>query len=101
MTKSCALVGGLDHGRVRLFKDRFYVPFVETVAMGSRAVQRDKRIRTLYSQFAGQAAFLMHADGGRYRDAVSRYLPANYRGGAKPETLGRATGFDYGALDSK
>ena len=56
-------------------------------------------IRTLYSQFAGQAAFLMHADGGRYRDAVSRYLQAIYRGGAKPETLARATGSDYGDLD--
>lgn len=105
LTKSCALVGGLDHGRVpaarvRLLKDGFYVPFVETVAMGSRDVQRDPRIRTLYSQFAGQAAFLMHADGGRYRDAVSRYLQAIYRGGANPDTLARATGSDYGDLDA-
>jgi hypothetical protein len=105
-TKSCALVGGLDHGRVpaarvRLLKDGFYIPFAETVALGSRDVQRDPRIRTLYSQFTGQAAFLMHAEEGRFRDIVSRYLQEIYRGTAKPDTLARVANSEYGDLDRK
>ncbi len=99
-----ALVGGLDAGRVpaarvRLLQDGFYVPFAEMVTYGSQQVQRDPRIRTLYSQFAGQATFLMHDKDGRYRDAVSMYLQEVYRGAGRAATLENTVETSYAELD--
>ena len=100
------VVGGLAAGRlpaarVRLLDDGFYVPFAELVAYGTRQIQRDPRIRTLYSQFTGQTAFLMHYDGGRYRGALMQYLRDVYRGAAGAETLARHAGVEYATLDKQ
>ncbi len=106
LTEAAALVGGLEHGRVptarvRLLGDGFYVPFAEMVTYGSRQVQRDSRIRTLYSQFAGQATFLMHDESGRRRDAVAAYLTEVYRGSASSKTLAQQIRVGYAQLDQQ
>ena len=50
-------------------------------------LQNDRRIATLYSQSAGLTHFLVHYDGGRYRDALVAYLSAVYGGLDSPNTL--------------
>jgi hypothetical protein len=85
-------LGGMQEGRlpaarIRLEQDQYYVPFDRLVAYSAADVQRDPNYRTLYTQAAGQAAFLMLADGGRLRAATIDYLRDIYRGRARPETL--------------
>ena len=101
-----ATLGGASQGRLpaaryRLQEDGFYVPFGQFVAYGTQQLQRDPRIRTLYSQAAGQATFLMQYDHGRYRRALAEYLQAIYRGTARPETLASTTGVQFRQMDEQ
>ncbi|REK11925.1 MAG: hypothetical protein DWQ37_12950 [Planctomycetota bacterium] len=97
-------LGGANAGRVpaarhRLLVDESYVPLSELVGFGMEDLQHDQRIAMLYSQSAGLADFLMHADDGRYRDALAGYLAAIYGGRASEGTLAELTGKEYEALD--
>jgi len=97
-------LGGPNAGRMpaarhRLLVDGFYVPLAELAQLGMEDLQQHKQIAMLYSQSAGLADFLMHADGGRYRDALARYLSAVYSGRAAPHTLAETTGTDFETLD--
>lgn len=99
-------VGGDDHVRVRaarhrLLVDDFYVPLSKLTRFGRHELQTDSRIAMLYSQCAGLSHFLMHYDGGRYREAVVRYLLAVYTNRATPSTLAQLTGTKYGELDQQ
>ncbi len=76
-------LGGPDEGRMpaaltRLLKDDFYVPLGEVAALGRDSLQHQPRLATLYTQFAGQANFFMHYDGGRYRQPFIDCLIAVY-----------------------
>jgi len=100
------VVGGFDDDRIvaaryRLLHDGFYVPLAELTSYGMAKLQSDPRIRTLYSQAAGLAHFLVHYDGGRYRDALVAYLRAVYTGQDDPNTLVRLTGTSYSQLDQQ
>ena len=100
------VLGGKDDDRVqaarsRLVRDNFYVPFEELCSYGLTRFQSDPRIATLYSQAAGQAHFLIHYQGGVYRDALIRYLDAVYAGRDNPMTLPRLTGKSYKELDAE
>jgi len=87
--------------RVRFLQDHFYVPLREFVTLGIKEWQSDTRIGALYSQAAGLMQFLMHYDGGRYRDAAVNYLAAVYSGIDTPETLSRLTTRSYSQLDEE
>jgi hypothetical protein len=100
------VLGGLDDQRLhaaryRLLHDKFYVPLAELTAYGREKVQKDPRIATLYSQAAGLTHFLIHFDGGRYRDALVAYLVAVYTGKDGPDTLAKLTGASYSELDKQ
>lgn len=100
------VLGGFDDDRMqaaryRLLVDDFYVPFAELVAYGMDDVRSDKRIATLYSQAAGLTNFLIHYDGGRYRDALVDYLTAVYSGTDTLGTLAQLTGASYEELDKQ
>ncbi len=100
------VLGGLEDDRAyaaryRLLHDRFYVPFEEFAAMGMEQIQRDPRIATLYSQAAGQTHFLIHAEGGRYRDALVAYLDAVYAARDLPNTLSDLSGTSFAELDRR
>ncbi|MGQ9504879.1 MAG: hypothetical protein ACUVQG_14565 [Thermogutta sp.] len=100
------VLGGIDTprllaARVRFLQDRFYVPLGEFVSLGIKEWQNDPRIGALYSQAAGLMQFLMHYDGGRYRDATVNYLAAVYAGIDAPETLSRLTNKSYRQLDDE
>ena len=87
--------------RYRLLNDNFYVPLEEFTGYGMEKLQKDPRIATLYSQSAGLTHFLIHYDGGRYRDALVSYLSAVYTGRDQPDTLAKLTGTAYGELDKQ
>ena len=100
------VLGGFDDLRMlaaedRLLNDGFYVPFDEFTAQGMRQIQSDQRIATLYSQAAGMTHFLIHFEGGRYRDALVAYLATVYSGRDGPDTLSQLTGVSYAELDQQ
>jgi len=102
----CYVLGGFDDDRMqaaryRLLVDDFYVPLAEFTSYGSQAVLHDERIATLYSQAAGLTHFLIHYEGGRYRDALVDYLTAVYSGTDTPNTLAQLTETPYGELDKQ
>ena len=74
--------GRMPAARYRLLEDNFYVPLSELVGIGLTSLQSDPRISKLYSESAGLADFFMHADDGRYREPLVRYLDAIYTGRA-------------------
>ena len=79
----------------------FYVPFGRAGRLRPGSVQRDPKIESLYSQAAGMTSFLIHAEGGRYRDALVAYLVAVYTGQDAPDTLSNLTGCSYAELDQQ
>lgn len=98
-------LGGASAGRMpaateRLLVDKYYVPLAELAPLGLAEMQAHADISKLYSQSAGLAQFLMHAGGGKYREALVAYLDAVYSGKAKPGTLAGLTDSDFDGLDA-
>jgi hypothetical protein len=96
-------LGGSNASRMqtarRLVEEKNSLPLAELVQMGAEALQRDLRIKELYGQATGLAHFFVHADEGRYREAVVRYLEAIYSARATTQSLAEAAGVDYETLD--
>ena len=98
------VLGGFDDVRMqaarhRLLEDNFYIPLAEFTRFGMDDIKHHERIGTLYSQASGLAHFLIHYDGGRYRDALVGYLSAVYSGSDNPNTLAQLSGNSYAELD--
>jgi hypothetical protein len=91
----------LENARSRLVDDDFYLPLAELSTWGMRHLQQDERIKQVYSQSAGLAHFLMHADDGRYRDALIEFLASVYSGKDQAGTLADLAGATFGGLDEK
>lgn len=101
-----ATLGGFDaprlqYARYRAFNHHFYVPLAELTVMGRDDVQRDDRIRPLYSQFAGLAHFLMDYNAGSFRAACVDYLIAVYAGRARRDALEQLAGVPLADLDDQ
>jgi hypothetical protein len=97
-------LGGMEEGRLpaarkRLLDDQFYVPFREVTGLGMRSLQLDERLPKIYSQITGQALFLMHAEGARYRRALIETLLTIYTNRADADTLAKRVGMTYEQLD--
>ncbi len=100
------VLGGFDTQRLadakyRLLEDNFYVPLQEFAGYGTEKIQTSPVIGKLYSQAAGLTHFLIHYDGGRYRDALIAYLTAIYTGRDQPDTLVKLTGTSFADLDKQ
>ena len=93
------MAGRLPAARIRLERDHFYIPFAEVVTYGASAMLSNPQYRTLYTQAAGQAAFLMTAQDGRFRPAAIDYIGTIYRGRGKLDTLSSLIGKPLIALD--
>jgi len=91
----------LEAARYHLEKNDFYLPFAQLVRLGVRDIQTHPDIAKLYSQIAAMTSFLVHYEGGRYRDALVSCLVATYDGNQDPELLTRATGTNYAELDKQ
>jgi hypothetical protein len=98
-------VGQSTAGRLPAARDRllngFYLPLAELTQLGKLDLQQHAQIAKLYSQSAGVTAFLMHGDGGRFREALVRYLAAVYAGRDFGDTLAEVTGYSFGELDGR
>ncbi len=84
-----------DNARYRLLESMDYEPFARFSALGMREFQYGGRedLGKRYSQASGLSHFLMHYDGGRYRDALvahlaSLYSPTSRRVRTIPELTG-------------
>jgi hypothetical protein len=100
------VLGGFDDIRLKaaeyhLATGDYYVPFADLAAMGMVRLQNEPQIISLYSQMAGMALFLMHYDGGRYRDAMINYLGSVYSGNDDVATLSTLTGTRFNTLDAQ
>ena len=93
--------GRLPTARQRLLTDGYYVPLEELTQLGKDQVQARPDIAKLYSQAAGLAAFLMDAEGGRYREPLVHYLVAVYAGRDGNERSPKETGRSYQELDAE
>lgn len=102
--ESVARLGGLDarrlqFARYRALQEQFYIPLVELVSMGQAELQRDPRIRRIYSQAAGLVHFLMDGQAGKHRQALLQYLRLVYEGRDRIESLATLTGVALPQLD--
>jgi hypothetical protein len=96
--------GGLDarrlqFARYRALTDSFYVPLQQLATYGRQTLQRDDDLRQLYSQAAGFAHFLMHANQRRYHPVLIKYLQAVYEGRDRDTTLVELADVGFEQLD--
>jgi len=89
----------LQHARLRAFNQRFYVPLGELISLGREDMQKDERLRALYTQSAGLAHFLMDYQSGRFRKAAVDYLRIIYAGRERIDTLERLTAVPLAEID--
>jgi hypothetical protein len=85
--------------RARL-ADGFYMPLAELSRFGKTDLQSHPELARLYSQSAGLSALLLHAENGRYREPLVRYLKAVYSGRDSEQTLAESTGQSLDELDA-
>ena len=102
----CVAVGGfyanrLQYARYRRLQENFYVPLSDLASFGREALQRDTRIRRIYSQAAGLTHFLMDGQSGRHRAGLIQYLRQVYQGRDRLDELERSTATSYAMLDQQ
>jgi len=91
--------------RYRYVDEGHYTPFGKFAAMGLYDFQTVplEELQRNYSQAAGMAHFLMHYDGGKYRDALIEHLAQLYHGVRPPQrtaqNLAELTKVPYTELD--
>ena len=99
-------VGGFDalrlqFARYRLHNQQFYMPLSELTGIGRDKLQSHEEIRSLYTQSAGLAHFLIDGQSGRYQSAVQEYLKLMYAGRQTRNSLTDLTGTTYETLDDE
>jgi len=98
------VLGGWDCPRLKVGRLRIlagdYVPLDRFIALRMREFG-GRRIQSLYSQAACLCRFLLHYQGGIYRDAFIRYVDAVYSGTAHTGSLSELAGTDYGSLQQQ
>ena len=101
------VIGGFEEDNrlraatVHLIRDGSYVPLKDFTAMSANQFQSDPRLAMLYSQASGIMSFLVHHNGGEYRDALVAYLQAVYTGRDNPGLLAQLTGKSFEELDKE
>ena len=98
-TMGTPTAGRLPAARHRRLVDDFYVPLAELSSMGMKEFQRRTDLPRLYSQSAGLATFLIHAEDGKYRPALVTMLQRLYAGRDQVGTLEELTGRSFAELD--
>ncbi len=97
-------LGGIDAVRVQdaryyLMKNDFYLPLAQLTRLGMGELQRHAEIGRVYAQSAAISDFLMHAEEGRYRDGLIRYISGIYQG--RPSGLAQAVDSSLSVLDQE
>lgn len=87
----------------RLLKDNFYVDLRSLSSLGRDTFRSHPNHTQLYTQGSGLVHFLMHYEGGIYRDALIQLLHDMYRPDlnnlAKDPALDELTGVSFDELD--
>jgi hypothetical protein len=97
-------VGGCDVNRLQFARYRglsgeFLLPLARLAAMGRAEIQKSDEIRKIYGQAAGVAHFLLDSQGGKHGEALIDVMTAIYLGRDAGDSLVRATGQPWTALD--
>jgi hypothetical protein len=94
--------------KVRVATENWFIPTAEFTSFGMRQFQFDVDFPTLqkyYSQATGLTHFLLHYDGGRYRDGCIQYLAQLYSPDKRirlaPQELPELLGVPYETLDTQ
>ena len=103
---SYATVGGFEgrrsqFARIRLFRERFYMPVSELSALSQAEFQSHKNIKRLYSQSAGLAHMLMDDQEGKYQARYFNFMKLLYAGKLKPGTFEKVIGLSYDEMDKQ
>ena len=89
----------LQYARYRRLHEDFYVDLQELASLGRTDLQRDPRIRRLYSQSAGLVHFFMDSRDESYRQPFIDYLSEIYKGRDREDSLPRLLGTSWSQLD--
>lgn len=101
------LVGGLVGPRIEQAKLRIengeYVPLAKFAAMDEKAFRDDagEAVYRNYAQAMALAVFLLHGEGGRYREPFLDYVADAYRGKVKSTSLADRLGVPFETLDKQ
>ncbi|HUG89801.1 MAG TPA: hypothetical protein VML55_03145 [Planctomycetaceae bacterium] len=92
--------------RRRLLAENYFIPLDRFSALTMREFQSavdQRELQQRYSQASGLAHFLMHYEGGRYREALVDYLSQIYRGDPRRpvRSLSDLTGTPSAELDAQ
>jgi hypothetical protein len=92
-------LGSWDTARMQRARQRrhSFIPLEKLLAL-DRSDFEGNDVKVLYAQSACLAHFLMHYDGGRYREALVNYLSEVYLGQANFQTLEDLLNVDYVTL---
>jgi hypothetical protein len=95
-------LGSWDTLRLKRARQRLpsFTSIEELIALDRKDFERTDVV-SVYAQSACFAHFLMHYDGGRYRDALVKYLEEVYLGKADYQTLPSLIGVDYATLETQ
>ncbi len=105
-------VGDPEHIRMywakrHVVEDNFYVPLKKFTSMGKNEFQRTPTtvLSKYYSQGSGLAFFLLHYEGGVYRDEFIKHMSLVYSPNSRvrdnPPTLEELTGVSFEILDQQ
>lgn len=100
------VVGGFDTPRLlaaryRFVKNGFYIPLQELASYNAEKFQSHSDMVKLYSECAGLMQFLLHSNGGEYRDAVADILREIYTDTAAEDALPVHLGRTFEELDAE
>ena len=100
------VVGGLvgpriEQARLQLIRDGNYVPIAKFVAMNSDEFRKNEDVYRNYAEAMALTVFLMHGEGGKYREPFLDYVAAAYRGKVKPASLAERLGVPTTTLDEQ
>ena len=94
-----------QNARTRWVNDHYFMPLRQFTALGQQAYYAHPEIKKNYSQASGVVHFLMHAEEGAYRDALTSYLGDVYsrvpRVRQRPRTLEELTDVKFAELDQE
>lgn len=90
----------LQYSRIRLFRERFYVPLSRLSATTQQAFQTDPNQGRLYSQSAGMCHYLMNGENGIYQPKLIEFLKLIYQGRLRDDAFAEITGLNDDGFES-
>jgi len=100
------VVGGLvgpriAQAKIQLIEDGNYLPLDKFVALNEDGFRKDEDVYRNYAQAMALTVFLLHGEGGKYREPFLDYVASAYRGRVKPSSLADRLGVPFETLDEQ